>query len=105
MEDAFDPDIDLPPDLSIEIDITTRSIRREPIYAAFGVPELWRFNAKRLAVFHLSRGRYVERSKSLAFPFLPMGEFEKYVLRKTDDDQLATLREFRDWVKSLPSKK
>src|SRR4051812_24072864 len=31
-----------PPDLAIEVDITSRSIDREPIYAALGVRELWR---------------------------------------------------------------
>jgi Uma2 family endonuclease len=103
MEEAFDPSIDPPPDLSIEIDITSRSIEREPIFAAFGVAELWRFDGKRLAVLHLTeKGEYAEYRHSLAFPFLEISEFEKFVLRKTDRNQLATLNESRAWVKTLP---
>jgi Uma2 family endonuclease len=99
---AFDPDKNPPPDLAIEIDITHRSINREPIYAALGVSELWRFDGKRLHVLHLSsKNRYVQRKKSLAFPFLPMAEFEKFVLRMTDKDQIRTLRDFRAWVEKL----
>jgi Uma2 family endonuclease len=102
MNEAFDPDIDPPPDLAIEIDITHRSIDREPIYAALGVSELWRFDGKRLHVLHLSsKARYIQRKKSLAFSFLPMAEFEKFVLRMTDKDQIRTLRDFRAWVEKL----
>jgi Uma2 family endonuclease len=99
MDEEFDPAIHQPPDLAIEIDITRRSIDREPIYAGLGVPELWRFDGKRLHVLHLTaRKKYVRRARSLSFPFLPMADFEKFVLRIKDKDQIRVLREFRQWV-------
>jgi Uma2 family endonuclease len=101
IEGPFNPAKHPPPDLAIEIDITSRSIEREPIYAALGVRELWRFDGERLAVLHLMREKYVVRSRSRAFPFLPMGQFEAFVLRLPDKNQLLVLREFRDWVRSL----
>jgi Uma2 family endonuclease len=102
MEDAFDPAVDLPPDLAVEIDITSRSVNREPIYAALRVPELWRFDGSRLHVLHRSsKGKYARQTRSLAFPFLPLFAFEKYVLRMNDKDQIHTLREFRKWVVNL----
>jgi len=105
MEEAFDPDIDPPPDLSIEIDITSRSIDREPIFAAFGVQELWRFDGTQLTVLHLSEeGKYVEQNHSPAFPFLDISGFAGHVARKNQPDQVRTLNEFRAWVRSLPSK-
>src|SRR5207248_563943 len=58
-----------PPDLAIEVDITSRSIEREPIYAALGVPELWRWDGARLECLHLTGDHYVIRKHSLAFPF------------------------------------
>jgi Uma2 family endonuclease len=103
MEEEFDPAIHPAPDLALEIDITSRSINREPIYAALGVPELWRFDGAHLEVLHLTgkQAKYAKRSRSLAFPFLPMAEFEKFVRRRKDKNQLVVLSEFRKWVKGL----
>jgi Uma2 family endonuclease len=99
----LDLTIDPPPDLSVEVDITSWSIPRQPIYAALGIPELWRFENRRLTVLHLdAAGQYVRATSSLAFPFLPMAEFEKFLLRLEHESQTKVLREFRDWVKMLP---
>jgi Uma2 family endonuclease len=103
MEGPFDETIHPVPELAIEIDITSRSIPRQPIYAALRVPEIWRFDSKYLQVLHLTaKGKYVERSRSLCLPFLPIVEFAGFVLRKREKDQLRVLREFRDWSMRLP---
>jgi Uma2 family endonuclease len=89
--------IDPPPDLAVEVDITSRSIRREPIYAALGVPEIWRFANSRLAILHLgAKGTYRTASRSKSFPFLPITSFESFLLRLEDEEQTSVLREFRD---------
>ena len=90
-----------PPDLVVEVDITSRSIKREPIYAALGVPEIWRFADGRLRVLKLKAGKYQVVKKSLGFPFLPMRGVEAFLLRLEDEDQTTVLRVFRDWVKTL----
>ena len=78
------------------------SLEREPIYAALGVPELWRFDGQRFGVFHLGQNQtYAEASASLAFPFLPIPEFAAFVKRRHERDELKVLTEFRDWVKGL----
>jgi Uma2 family endonuclease len=101
INDAFDPATDPPPDLAVEIDITRRSIDREPIYAALRVPELWRFDGEHLTALHRSaKGKYVKRARSLSFPFLNVAEFERFVLRMNDKDQIRVLREFREQVAS-----
>ena len=41
---TLDLSTDLPPDLAIEIDITSSSINKLDIYSALGVPELWSYN-------------------------------------------------------------
>jgi Uma2 family endonuclease len=94
--------VDPPPDLALEIDITHRSVNRQPIYAALGVPELWRFDGKRLAVLVLtSAGTYEERPTSRAFPFVPMAEFSRQLeLTRTTDDT-TTMRAFQQWVRTL----
>jgi len=101
-KDELDLGIDPPPDLAVEVDITRRSIPRQPIYAALAVPELWRFEGKRLLVLHLGPdSKYHASGNSLAFPFLPMRQFEAFLLRLSDEQQLDVLCEFRDWVHTL----
>lgn len=99
----LDLSIDPPPDLAIEIDITRRSVPRQPVYAALGVPELWRFHARELSVLELQKDRtYAPVPASTALPFLPMRQFERFLLRMENERQTKVLREFRDWVKTLP---
>lgn len=89
--------------LAIEIDITQRSVKRQPIYARLGVPELWRFDRSRFTVLLLSKDRkYKSPTKSRAFPFLPMREFEAFVRRMIAEDQMTVQLEFEAWVKTLP---
>jgi Uma2 family endonuclease len=59
---------DLPPDLIIEVDITSPSISRFPIYADFGVGEIWRYEDERVTFFKLEAGEYVEIAESIALP-------------------------------------
>jgi Uma2 family endonuclease len=94
---------DPPPDLAVEIDITSRSIAREPIYAALGIPELWRFDGKKLTVLRLApSGKYKPQKNSGLFPFLPMEEFNRYLKRFEEEDHNAVVRAFQKWVVTLP---
>jgi Uma2 family endonuclease len=99
-----EPDLstDPPPDLAIEIDITSRSIKREPIYAALGIPELWRFDGEQLVVLKLGKnGQYTSQSKSDAFPFLPIDKLNGFLRRFINEDHNTVVRAFRDWVIGL----
>jgi Uma2 family endonuclease len=91
---------DPPPDLAIEMDYTHHALDRESVYAALGVPEVWRFDGARLEVLVLSvSGSYESASKSRAFPFLPMDEFERFVLLAASTPETTLVRQFHDWVK------
>src|SRR5205085_6121234 len=57
---------DPPPELVVEIDITHRSVEREPIYAALGVPEIWRWDGTKLECLELVGRDYRPREKSLS---------------------------------------
>ena len=50
---AFDGETDPAPELAIEVDVTHSSLDRLAIYAALGVPEVWRFDGLRLLVYRL----------------------------------------------------
>jgi len=44
---------DPPPDLVIGIDITNPSLNKLPLYAAIGVPEVWRYTRDGLQLYPL----------------------------------------------------
>jgi Uma2 family endonuclease len=101
-KERLDLSVDPPPDLAVEVDITRRSIKRQPVYAALGVPELWRWNGKKLSVLALREGRYREVDGSDAFPFLPVKQLEPYLHRLLDgDNDLAVMQDFQKWVRTL----
>lgn len=103
MEEAFDPATDPPPDLAVEVDITRRSVARQPVYAALGVPELWRFDGRKLTVLALgTNGQYEVRPGSLSFPFLPVAELEQFISRLRAENDTAVMRSFQQWVRTLP---
>src|SRR2546426_10026873 len=66
--EELDPMKDPPPDLVIEVDITRSSLNRFQIFAAMGVPEVWRFGGDRLTMHGLESGRYIELETSFALP-------------------------------------
>jgi Uma2 family endonuclease len=91
--------VDPPPDLAIEIDITSRWVDREGIYAAIGVPELWRYDGDSLRIFRLRPdGKYERTDVSPAFPFLPIEEFAAFFDPLPGEDQTTWSKRFRAWV-------
>ncbi|MGJ5631603.1 Uma2 family endonuclease [Nostoc sp. CALU 1950] len=95
---------DPPPDLALEIDITSKSLNRFPIYARLGVPELWCYDSGELKIYHLQDGEYVESENSLVFPTLAIRDLPKLIEQNRADGRRAIRRAVRKWVKiELPS--
>ena len=59
----------LPPDLAIEIDLTSRTQFNN--YEALGIPEWWRHNGRDLQIGVLQDGKYIQSDRSLPVPQLP----------------------------------
>ena len=71
---------DPPPDLAIEVDVSSSSVNRMGIYAALGVPEVWRLKDEKLTFHHLqSDGKYAAVAASLAFPGLAALELTPFL--------------------------
>ncbi len=98
----IDLDIDPPPDLVLEIDITSGSLNKLPIYANFGVPEFWQYKGDKLKVFLLEEesNTYQEAKASKIFPFLDLKQIPQLIERSLDIGETATLKQFRQWVKN-----
>ncbi|WP_416670523.1 Uma2 family endonuclease [Egbenema bharatensis] len=96
----FDLNQDPPPDLALEIDITSKSLNRFPIYIRLGVPELWCYDDGALKIYHLNQDRYEEAERSLAFPMLNVRELPQLIEAHRSAGKLAFRRSVRAWVKA-----
>lgn len=95
MDLAEDP----PPDLVIEIDITSPSIDKFPIYAQVGVPELWRYDGRTLHMAKLERGQYLSVEQSVALPRLTARVLTDLLEKSKTAPRSDVLRAFREWLR------
>ena len=61
---------DPPPDLVIEVDLSSDARHKFPIYAALGVAEIWRYDGETVQFYLLRSGDYVEAGTSEVLPGL-----------------------------------
>ena len=98
-KNRIDLNIDPPPDLAIEIDITSRT--RFDNYEILGVPELWRHTQQGLEILLLQEGKYIKSESSPNFPDIPIVELvNEYVQQCLTIGRSQAMRNFRDWVKN-----
>jgi Uma2 family endonuclease len=64
----LDLTVDPPPDLVIEVDITRSSLDKLPIYAALGVPEVWRYLDGEVEIRCLTADAYMVSDTSRVLP-------------------------------------
>jgi Uma2 family endonuclease len=99
--DAIAPDrpldltVDPPPDLVIEVDITRSSLDKLPIYAALGVPEVWRYLDGALEMRCLAADAYMVFATSRVLPGITDSMVTRFVAEaRTAANQTA-------WFKSV----
>jgi Uma2 family endonuclease len=97
--EEIDLKVDPPPDLTIEVDITRDSLNRFPIFAAVGIPEVWRFDGTKIMFYQLESKRYVETPNSLAFPALSDGIATRFMEQSQKLKSTAWLRKVRSWAR------
>lgn len=95
----FDLTQDPPPDLVLEIDVTSKSLDRFPIYARLGVPEIWRYDKGQIKIYQLQGETYVETSTSLTFFLIPVQQIISFIQQHRTAGKKAMRRAFRDWVR------
>jgi Uma2 family endonuclease len=97
--EEIDLRVDPPPDLTIEVDITRDSLNRFPIFAAVGIPEVWRFDGTKVMFYQLESKRYVETPNSLAFPALSDEIATRFMEQSQKLKSTAWLRKVRSWAR------
>ncbi len=96
---SIDLNEDPPPDLVIEVDITHSMINRMEIYAALGVPELWRWENGTLQFWVSNQQQYQQVQHSATFPQLSVTDLEPFIALADQTDQTTLIRQFRAWVR------
>ena len=98
-KNRIDLETDPPPDLAIEIDLTSRTQFNN--YEALGVPELWRYNGRNLQISVLQEGKYIQSDRSLQFPNFPITELiPQYLQQSKTAGRNVDMKAFRSWVKA-----
>lgn len=79
--DELDLAIHSPPDLVIEVDLSSPTLDKEPLYAAFGVAELWRLDGDDLRVRRLNADKtgFEDSPTSGLLPDLPIAALAEHV--------------------------
>ncbi|MDJ1179977.1 Uma2 family endonuclease [Roseofilum sp. BLCC_M91] len=91
---------DPPPDLVIEIDITSSSSDRLQVYASLGVPEVWIYDGSTLTIQQLQNEEYIASTNSQFFLNIPIPDISRFLQQAETIDYLELIKRFRNWVKT-----
>ncbi|NJM74109.1 MAG: Uma2 family endonuclease [Scytonema sp. RU_4_4] len=97
-KNRLDMSVDPPPDLAIEIDLTSRT--QLDNYQILGVPELWRYGKQGLQINVLQSRKYVDSDFSPTFPDTPIIELvNQYVQQSQVSGRTQAIQALRNWVR------
>ena len=96
-KNRLDMSVDPPPDLAIEIDLTSRT--QLDNYQILGVPELWRYARRGLQINVLQAEQYIESDVSPTFPNIPIVELvNQYTQQSQVAGRTRAIQAFKSWV-------
>ena len=93
--------VDPPPDLVIEIDLTSSSIDKFPVFAQLRVPEVWRVKHDKLEIFRLHRDRYRKQTSSAVLAPLTAADLTDLLGASFSMRRTAWLRHLRERFRKL----
>lgn len=97
----LDLETDPPPDLVVEVEVSRTVINRLDIFAALGVPEVWRYNGEHLTILLLGPdGQYAPAAASRALPTLPLDEFVRRLTAWGTTDETTWLNDWQEWARA-----
>ena len=89
---------DPPPDLVIEV-VSCSSLDKLPIYAALGVPEVWRCRSGSVYVYRLVGSSYVEIDQSEVLPGLISTQLTAFAQEGLWEPRQAWRQRIQDWAR------
>ena len=100
-KDSVDLDVDPPPDLTVEIDVKHSSLNRMSIFAAIGIPEVWRYDGENLTVYLLEENDYRKSEESSVLPKVASRELDKLIETGKNFTRKEFLSQIEDYAKKL----
>jgi Uma2 family endonuclease len=91
-------ELEMPPDIVVEIDIHHPSDDKFGIYAEFGVSEFWQYDGEKLKIYKLRNGEYREVEKSEQLPILTSAVLSGFLKRGQTEQQFTVLTDFQNWL-------
>jgi Uma2 family endonuclease len=98
---TIDLAVDPPPDVIIEIDLTHPSLDKFPIYAALGVPEVWRYDGQQMHIYRRVDEAYTEVPSSTVLPGVTSASLIQVVQLGLELPRQVWIRRVRAWAESL----
>ncbi len=90
-----------PPDLAVEIDITSSSLDRFAIYADLQVPEIWRYDGQLLVIYGLTGNEYIMLDRSVALPLLKTADILRFLNLSASIGENNLVKQFRQWLRTF----
>jgi len=100
-KEAYDLRVDPPPDLVVEVDNTRSSIDKLALFAAFGVPEVWRYDGDQLEIQLLGSGRYTVAAESRALPGVTAEAMNGLLASRSRETFPVWIRRIREWAQEI----
>ncbi|MFM7601989.1 MAG: Uma2 family endonuclease [Pseudanabaena sp.] len=92
----LDMTIDPPPDLAIEVDVTSKT--KFDVYRALDVPELWLYD-QTLKIYILHNGEYIESELSPIFGDIPIRDvIPQFLEISLSQGRSTAMKAFRAWM-------
>lgn len=95
---TWEAEVDPPPDLVIEVEVSRSVVDRLGILAGLGVPEVWTFDGDRLRVLLREDGGYRESTRSRCLPAVPVARLAGFL--RTRGGELEAMQRFVAWVRA-----
>jgi Uma2 family endonuclease len=89
---------DPPPDLAIEVDITSPSLNKMPIYAGLKISEIWLYKGKKVEFLKLVGEKYVPIKNSIALPFLTTEKATEFLQNGLKESYNKWVKDVRKWA-------
>lgn len=90
--EELDLQVHPPPDIVLEVDITSPSLDKLGLYLAARVPEVWRYDGAHMSFHALIANEYEDASNSLSFPHLTAHMLERYLTIGREQGSTAMLQ-------------
>ena len=97
-KEELDFEIDPPPDLVIEVEITTSAIDKMQLFATMEIPEVWRHDGRSLQMFRWVEGSYMPIESSNQLPELQAALMNQMLASRLTTGETKLIKDFRQRI-------